>query len=46
MYSDIMLLTGKYTKCIYQLLYRNDLVPTASDRWNIELSVHEQPFSG
>ena len=45
MYFDIVLLNEKCTKCIYQLLDSNDLVPTASSRWNNELSVNEQTFS-
>ena len=31
---DNVLLNEIYTKCIYQLLNSNDLVPTASSRWN------------
>ena len=45
MYFDIALLNGNCTTCIYQRLSSNDLVPTASSRWNNELSVYEQTFS-
>ena len=45
MYFDIVLFNEKCTKCTYQLLNSNDLVPTASSRWNNELSVYEQTFS-
>ena len=34
MYFHIALLNEKCTKCIYQLLNSNDIVPTASSGWN------------
>ena len=45
MYFDIVLLNEKCTKCIYQHLNNNYLVPTVSARWNNELSAYEQVFS-
>lgn len=44
MYFNIVLLNEKCSKCTYQLFNSNDLVRTASARWNNELSVCEQTF--
>ena len=45
MYFDIVLLDEKCSKCIYKIFNSNDLVRTASVRWNNELSVYEKkPF--